>query len=139
MEVAAILQAKVNNYTLHFGRESNVEQLEFVERNFAFQEYYITTTLMLSGVQLVKQYTKEGFIDRLDQAFQRKEGVTLTDFVKVDPVNRVVVWRGFYTADSPISSPYYEFTMHFTEDNKIRLNVIRQLQTEGDKPKAKEC
>jgi glycine cleavage system aminomethyltransferase T len=97
-----------------------VEQLEFVERNFAFQEYYMTTTLMLSGIQWVKQYTQEDFIGRLEQAFYLKEGVTLTEFVRVDPVNRVVVWRGFYTSASPIASPYYEFAMHFTEDYKIR-------------------
>ena len=50
MEVAAILQQKVHNYTQHFGRELDAEQFEFVERNFSFQEYYVTRTRLLSGI-----------------------------------------------------------------------------------------
>lgn len=65
MEVAAILQQKVHNYTQHFGRELDVEQLEFVERNFSFQDYYITKTRLLNGIKLVKQYSQEGFIGRM--------------------------------------------------------------------------
>lgn len=139
MEVAAILQDKVHNYTQHFGRELDGEQLEFVQRNFAFQQCYITNTRLLSGIQIAKHYSQEAFIDRLNQASQMKEGVTLQEFVRVDAINRVVVWRGFYTVLSPITSPYYEFTMYFTKDYKIHLSIIRQLQNSADKPRAKRC
>lgn len=52
----------------------------------------------------------------------------MQEILKVDTINRVVVWKGFYTVLYPITSPYYQFTMYFTEDYKIRLSVIRQLQ-----------
>jgi hypothetical protein len=138
MDYSALLQEKARNYALHFGREVTAEQLEFVERNFSFAEYYTTRTSLLTGIEVLKQYTKEGFIGRLEQAFQMKECITFQEFVRVDTANRVLVWRGSYKVDSPVTSPYYEFAMHFTEDHKIYLSVIRQLSAKSGKPRAQK-
>ena len=60
------------------------------------------------------------------------------EFVRIKPNSRIVVWRGFYTASTPITSPYYEFKMYLTKDGKIYRTVLKQLATRNGRPEAKQ-